>query len=256
MPTYNIANGVTSQGIPYATAAAIASVSSQVAETPLSVFPVATDVLNAAGTDNADDVAGNPNANVITSSGSNLKRDSSGIARQPRKRGNCAPQPTIANTHGVDISSANASINDPIIASVANNANAAPTGYYQNFANAKAANSAMNYLGYTVVNTPKGYDVDYCASKCSAKSGCLAFNIYFELDPTLDPGPDCPNPSAFANIKCSFWGTGLDASTANNRGEKRSDFDVAIAGSNAYTSYKPSGPVDGYLAPKTSTPPS
>ena len=59
------------------------------------------------------------------------------------------------------------------MASVASGAST-PVGYYQNFKNLGAANSAMNYLGYTVVNT---YDVDYCAAKCDAKAGCLSFNI-------------------------------------------------------------------------------
>lgn len=54
------------------------------------------------------------------------------------------------------------------------------------------------YLGYSVVQT---YDVATCAQKCTAKAGCLAFNIYFERDPTLEPGTGCVDPPAFANIK-------------------------------------------------------
>lgn len=222
VPTFIMATGL-SQEIPYATSAAIAEVSSQVAATPLSVFPAATDVpINEAGTAGTDaDAEGN--SNVIVNSGSKLKRSPSGAARQPRvKRGNCSPQPTITNVYNVKLGSAAEFRADPAIASVASNANAAPTGYYQNFKNLGGANSAMNYLSYTVVNT--GYDVDYCAAKCTSKSGCLSFNIYFERDPTVDPGNDCPDPEAFANIKCSFWGTGLDTSTANNVSQWRNKF--------------------------------
>jgi hypothetical protein len=247
VPTYTVVEGVKNQDIPYATAAAIAAVSSEVAATPLSVFPAATDVpINSAGTTNSD-VDGN--ANVIVNTGSKLKRTLNGVARQPRRKRNaCDPQPTIPNKYNVDVSTSDAFKNDATIASVATNANAAPAGYYQNFKNFHAANSAMNYMGYTVVET--GYDVDYCAAKCDAKDGCLSFNIYFERDPTVEPGPDCPDPEAFANIKCSFWGTGLDLSTANNVGQWREKFWVAIGGSNAYTSYKLGGPVDGWSGPQ------
>lgn len=243
VPTYTVETGVTSQDIPYATSSAIAEVASQVDATPLSVFPAATDVpINEAGTTDSD-ADSDASANVITSSDSKLKRD------LVRKRGTCKEQPTIDNFYKVNLNSAAEFKADPIIASVASNANAAPNSYFQNFKNLGAANSAMNYLGYSVVNTGS-YDVDWCAAKCTAKAGCLSFNIYFERDPTLDPGSGCPDPAAFANIKCSFWGTGLDTTTATNVGQWRNKFQVAIAGSNAYTSYKLGGPVDGWTGPQ------
>jgi hypothetical protein len=245
VPTFTIATGVTVQDIPYATASAIAEVSSQVAATPLSVFPAATDVpINDAGTD----VDGNPN--VISSSNTKLKRDPLGVARQPRKRAACQSQPSISNFYNVALDSAAAFRADAKIASVANTANASPSGYYQTFRNEKAANSAMNYLGYSVVPEGKGYDVDWCAAKCTSKAGCLGFNIFFERDPKSEPGPTCEDPAAFANIKCSFWGTALDLSTAKNKGQWRARFEVAIAGSNAYTSYKLGGPVTGWSGPQ------
>lgn len=252
VPTHSEAKGVTAQDIPYATSAALSSVSAQIAATPLSVFPAATDIpINAAGTA-GDEESGvhqdNGNRNVITNSGSKLKRNPSGVARQLRRRAACDPQPTTPNTYNVNVDTADDFKADPTIASIASNARSTPTGYFQNFKNLDGANSAMNYLGYTVLTT--GYDVDYCASKCTNKPGCLAFNIYFERDPTLEPGPTCENPPAFANIKCSFWGTGLDATTATNKGQYRAAFQVAIAGSNAYTSYKLGGPIDGWLGPQ------
>jgi hypothetical protein len=250
VPTFTIATGVTAQDIPYATASAISEVSSQVAATPLSVFPAATDVpINDLGTtDSNTEVDGNPN--VISTSNTKLKRDPSGVARQPRKRAACDQEPTIPNYYNVALDSAASFRADAKISAVATTANPAPIGYFQTYNNKQAASSAMNYLGYTVVDTGNGYDVSWCASKCSSKAGCTAFNIYFERDPTLDPGPGCPNPPAFANIKCSFWGTALDETSATNTGQFRYDFEVAIAGSNAYTSYKLGGPVAGWSGPQ------
>jgi hypothetical protein len=249
VPTFTEATGVTAQEIPYATASAIAVITSEVAATPLSIFPAATDVpINAAGEDGIDsDEDGN--TNVIVNTGSKLKRALTGVARQPRrKRAACDPQPIIANTYNVDVSTPDAFADDATIYSVAETAKT-PAGYYQNFANKQAANSAMNYLGYYVLPEAT-YDVQWCADKCDATSGCFAFNIYFERDPTVDPGVDCPDPEAFANIKCSFWGTGLDEKTLTNSGQWREKFWVSIAGSNAYTSYKMDGPVAGWDGPQ------
>jgi len=241
VPVHEIpSEGVTYQDIPYATKAAVASVTSHMAVSPLSVFPAATDTpLNAAGTSNNDaDTNGDPDKK--------LKRTPSGIARQPHRRAACDPRPTLANTYYVNLANATTFRNDPAIASVANKANPASTGYYQTFKNLWGATSTMNYLGVIVVNTTKGYDVDFCASKCNAKAGCLAFNIYFERSPTLAPGTNCPNPPAFANIKCTLWGTAIDAKTATNRGGGNFKFVSAVAGSNGYVSYKLGAPLDGY----------
>ena len=49
-------------------------------------------------------------------------------------------------------------------------------------------------MGYTTLDT---YDVPTCAAKCSAINGCMSFNIYFERDPSLDPGANCPNPPRY-----------------------------------------------------------
>jgi hypothetical protein len=249
VPTYTIATGVTAQEIPYATSSAIAVVVSEVAATPLSVFPAATDVpINSAGeAGSADDE--DASANVIVNTGSKLKRALTGIARQARyKRGDCSKQPTIKNTYNVDVSTSDAFKADANIADQATGAKT-PTGYYQNFANKQSANSALNYKGYYVVPSAT-YDVQWCANKCDAMAGCFSFNIYFERDPTVDPGANCPDPEAFANIKCSFWGTGLDEKTLTNPGQWREKFWVQIAGSNAYTSYKLDGPVAGWTGPQ------
>ena len=116
----------------------------------------------------------------------------------------------------------------------------------QSFSNLQGSNSAYAYMGYTAL---KSYDAATCASKCKAISGCNAFNIYFERDPTVEPGDGCTNPTAFANIKCSFWGSALDETTATNDGQWRSSFQVGIAGSNAYTSDKVGPNIDGWDTP-------
>jgi hypothetical protein len=251
VPTFTVVTGVAEQDIPYATSAAVAVVASEVAATPLSVFPAATDVpINSAGEDSTDDDK-DASSNVIVNTGSKLKRALTGVARQPlRKRGNCLPEgPVSKNIYPVDVSSPEAFKADANVADQAINAKT-PAGYYQNFKNKPAANSAMNYLGYSVIQSGI-YDVDYCANKCDAKAGCFAFNIYFERDPAIGPNAaDCPNPDGTLRVKCSYWGTGLDEKTLTNPGQWRAKFWVGIAGSNAYTSYKLDGPVDGWNGPE------
>jgi hypothetical protein len=66
-----------------------------------------------------------------------------------------------------------------------------------------------------------------------------------ERDPSLNPGPACQNPDAVANIKCSFWGGPVYTDTATNTGQWREQFEVAIAGSNGYSSLA-TQTADGY----------
>lgn len=242
IPTYTTIDGLSSQDIPYATETAIAAVVAAQSETPLSVFPAATGVaINEAG-DSADAGTASPTAAAS-------KRASGSI----HKRAACAAQATLANKYNVELSSASAFRASTKIADVAKAAKV-PAGYYNNFVNAAGSSSAYAYLGYTVPSN--GYDVDFCAAECDKKTGCLAFNIFFERDPTLEPGTGCKNPDAFANIMCTFWGSALDASTATNTGQWRADFEVATAGSNGYTSNKVGGKIDGWSDPidlKTAT---
>ena len=242
VPTFSeaIEPEVTRQDIPYATKSAVASMTSHMATSPLSVFPAATHVaLNDAGVSKRD-------ADTDEDSNNKLKRTPSGVARQLHRRAACSPLPTLPNRYNVSLTNASTFMNDPNIWTVANNANSAPTGYYQTFKNLRAATSAMNYLGFVVVNTTKGYDVDSCAATCNAKAGCLAFNIYFVRSPTQTPGTNCPNPPAFANIRCSLWGTAINAKTATNTGGGNFKFVYAVAGSNGYVSYKLGAPLPGY----------
>ncbi|KAH7039813.1 uncharacterized protein B0I36DRAFT_390567 [Microdochium trichocladiopsis] len=229
----DIIPGLSEQTVSYDAEAAVATAASDVEGTPLSVFPAATsEAINSAGE--------TPGVEPSTSGRQQVARE----YLEPRAA--CAAEPNITNFYNVDVYEHYRFKFDSKIASLANDA-PIPAGYFQNYKNLWAASIASAYLGYTVLKT--GYDVEACARKCSAKPGCLAFNIIFERDPLVTPGPGCEEPLAFANIKCSFWGVPLTAATATNKGEMRAKFRVGIAGSNAYTSYRVGGPVDSFDTP-------
>ena len=82
-------------------------------------------------------------------------------------------------------------------------ASAAPTpsGYTNTFTNLNASSNAYGYMGFTTLSS---YDSNACAAKCNAITDCIAINIFFERDATLDVGPGCPNPPSTTNIKCVF----------------------------------------------------
>lgn len=76
---------------------------------------------------------------------------------------------------------------------------ATPYGYSQVFANQNASLSASAYMGLYTLNS---YDVPGCQSICDQNSGCVAFNMYAERDPTVNPDPSqCPNPASTTNYK-------------------------------------------------------
>ncbi|KAJ9657908.1 hypothetical protein H2201_008017 [Coniosporium apollinis] len=137
-------------------------------------------------------------------------------------RAACQPEPTIANTYTSMCQ--------------------VPRLFRPIRRDAKASVHANGYLGYDVVEV---YDPSVCAAKCNSKVGCIGFNIFFERDPTLDPGVTCENPPAFTNVKCTYWGGPTSPETAVNKGQTRSKFEVVIAGSNGYTTLK-SQSVSGY----------
>ncbi|KAG9604895.1 hypothetical protein KCU77_g774, partial [Aureobasidium melanogenum] len=151
-----------------------------------------------------------------------------------QKRAACASQPVGAGpVPSPDTASAFLAY-----ASFASIASAAPTpsGYSRQYVNQMGSSNAYGYLGFTTLKT---YDVNLCASKCNAINGCISINIYFERDPTVDPGSGnsgCANPPSTTTIKCVFWGGPLSSSDAVNTGQWRNQFQVVIAGSNGYTS--------------------
>lgn len=112
------------------------------------------------------------------------------------------------------------------------------------------ANPALRY-GYLGFTTLKTYDVASCAAKCNAINGCISINIYYERDPTVDPGTGnsgCANPPSTTMIKCVFWGGPISADNAVNTGQWRNQFQVVIAGSNGYTNSSVAA-LSGYSAP-------
>jgi hypothetical protein len=49
-----------------------------------------------------------------------------------------------------------------------------PSGYFQSFQNVNASNNAYGYLGFTTLTS---YDVNKCAAKCNALSGCKSLFV-------------------------------------------------------------------------------
>ncbi|KAF3009730.1 hypothetical protein E8E13_009180 [Curvularia kusanoi] len=107
-----------------------------------------------------------------------------------------------------------------------------PSGYKQSFVNLSGSSQQAGYLTY---KTFTSYDVQGCADACDGEQYCQGFNIYFERDPSLEPGDACPDPASTTNIKCSLYGYPVGAKAATNQGQWRQNFQVVIAGSNGYS---------------------
>jgi hypothetical protein len=108
-----------------------------------------------------------------------------------------------------------------------------PSGYVQTFQDQKASLEGCGYMGYSTYAT---YDVLKASQDCSKITGCKGFNIFYERDPSVEPGyTNCKDPSSTTMIKASFWGNNVAPLVATNYGQYRSDFHVVIAGSNGYS---------------------
>lgn len=124
-----------------------------------------------------------------------------------------------------------------------------PSGYKQSFVD---KNGSSQQIGYLTFKTYDSYDVQGCADACDGEKYCLGFNIFFERDPSLEPGPNCPNPASTTNIKCSLYGYPVAGNAATNLGQWRQDFQVVIAGSNGYSKIGKALPsVKDFKAPTT-----
>lgn len=163
------------------------------------------------------------------------------------KRGSCAAQPDGygPQTHNPD--TAAAFVANKVYCNAAENAKT-PSGYQQSFVSLQGATTTSNYLTYYDL---QAYDPSVCQAKCDAVTGCKAFNLYFERDPTVDPDTNkCPNPPSFTNVKCSLWGTTITSASATNVGQYRAGFQVVIAGSNGYNKLPPPPPAQpGFNGP-------
>ncbi|KAI2470707.1 hypothetical protein F4781DRAFT_441600 [Annulohypoxylon bovei var. microspora] len=107
-----------------------------------------------------------------------------------------------------------------------------PSGYNETYIDLHARSESYGYLGFNAIDS---YDPQNCATQCNKTwRGCQGFNIFFERDPSVEPGPNCTNPPSTTTIKCIFWGGLVSVETASNTGQYIADFHVVIAGSNGY----------------------
>ncbi|KAI5212560.1 hypothetical protein E4T38_00598 [Aureobasidium subglaciale] len=157
----------------------------------------------------------------------------------------CASQPAGASsapTYAADVDNVSNFRANTYYSSVAAAA-PTPTGYTQSFQAQTASNNAFGYMGF---DTFDDYDVNTCATRCNVKYGCVSFNIYFERDPSVNPDDSsCSDPRSVTMIKCVYWGGQVTQENAQNTGQPRGKFIVAIAGSNGYVSTQISTPA-GY----------
>lgn len=109
-----------------------------------------------------------------------------------------------------------------VYANLANNAST-PQGYYLVFSGLQASTSQSGFSG---IKALESYDTFGCQEACDATSGCTAFNIYIERDPSVDPGTNCPNPPSTVNYYCTFWSTAITNTTATNAGQWRGPEDA------------------------------
>lgn len=109
-----------------------------------------------------------------------------------------------------------------------------PDGYALVFNSLSASLQASDYMGlYTLTS----YDTLTCASNCDQVSGCSAFNVYLERDPTMNVNAElCPNPPSTTNYKCTLWGAPVSSEEATNAGQGQELFQIVIAGSNGWSS--------------------
>lgn len=171
-----------------------------------------------------------PNAPLVTATTLAAPAATAG-SKAKRQAATCYPQPT-GISHRTSPDDAASFRKDTYYANAAQSAQT-PIGFNAVFTNTGASPNADQYLGYTLMDT---YDVQTCANKCNAITGCKSFNVYFERDPSVDPNDaSCDNPASVTNIKCVWWGSTISTQNNVNTGQFRGKFEVAIAGSNGYT---------------------
>lgn len=218
-PSYSTALDATAQSVTYNPTAILASVTASVTSVTVTLSDV-TDTSTAADVEKRA-------ATTAATSGCTT------AAVQPTGAGP-VPSPDTAS----------AFLADAYFSSVAAGA-PTPSGYTNTFSSQQASNNAYGYLGYT---TLQSYDPVGCAAKCNKINGCMGINIYFERDPTVNPGSGCDNPPSTTNIKCVFWGGEVSSDSLSNTGQWRDQFQVVIAGSNGYMN-NTLVPVPGFSEP-------
>ncbi|KAL8933695.1 MAG: hypothetical protein Q9211_005638 [Gyalolechia sp. 1 TL-2023] len=203
-------------------------------------------LIDTAGVEAAPDpVIVTPAYNVQEEAGATNEPAIAPRGRIQRRDGNCAPQPAGSGPV-TSPDTPEAFLSNPVYPAMANNATT-PDGYSVVMQNGGASLSASKYMG---LRTLKSYDTLGCASLCDQATGCQAFNLYIERDPSLDPNAaSCPNPPSITNYKCTLWGAVVSAEQATNKGQWRDSFQIVIAASNAYNKMNPPSAISCYTGP-------
>ncbi|RYN29156.1 hypothetical protein AA0112_g7183 [Alternaria arborescens] len=118
-----------------------------------------------------------------------------------------------------------------------------PTGYALAMSNADCAFASTKYMLYVQL---KSYNSKTCAELCNKYEGCDSFNIYIQRDPSVVPGPACPNPAPIFVTKCALYSEPEQLSSCTNFGQHVGPVDadgeafkIAMRGSNAYKKVSP-----------------
>jgi hypothetical protein len=229
-PTYTQTLGLTAQVVTYDTTAILAEATAAATVVSVAVSDVLEGTAIVSKRDEASSSSYDVNAAMwVTATPTPTANDKRDIVA----RAACTALPTGIASYALSADTASDFRANGSWASIASQA-PVPSGYVNTVVNAAGANSGYGYLGYSNLAS---YDTNACAAKCSKTVGCMAFNVYFERDPSVDPGSGdsgCANPSSVIYAKCSLWGGPLNTANANNKGQMRNQFEVAIAGSNAY----------------------
>jgi len=129
----------------------------------------------------------------------------------------CLAIPVSDNIYNIPLDSAYSFTTSEAAFNISNEA-PTPIDYKLVFKSKMTSIKTSAYLGDRTLSI---YDPFLCANECDNIRGCVGFNLFFERDPVLQPGPYCENPSAGINIKCTLWGNMLDASMAVYSGETK-----------------------------------
>jgi hypothetical protein len=159
---------------------------------------------------------------------------------EKRATGDCAVQPSGTSTVPGSGSLREYQDANGVLRSAAQAATP-PSGYSESFKDLSGSSQQIGYLTYKNIETGS-YDVQACADFCNSEKYCLGFNLYYERDPSVDPGVNCPNPAPITNLKCAIYGYNVAKLAATNTGEDRgpadsqgNKFNVIIVGSNGYS---------------------
>ncbi|OQN98591.1 hypothetical protein B0A48_15854 [Cryoendolithus antarcticus] len=125
-------------------------------------------------------------------------------------------------------------LTDPQFTSLALSAPSA-SAYAQVFSDLNASNSNANggSLGYTLLPS---YSPPTCASACDARTGCVAFNLYFQREPSVLIGDGCESQGVASTtwIVCALWSGAVSREGAVNEGEMQGGFGVGVRGSGGW----------------------